>query len=423
MSSRPRPEPDSQPLRRRGPRARWMASALLAGILLPLSLWASLPVISHGAPPSQGSLVTLQSKIERLRERVGRKLGTERALSGDVARWSQKIGRLQGSISATQARQARLQARLDARRAELLEVQAELRRQRMRLARLRARLLEAREALATRLIEIYKAGRPDTVTVLLSADGFADLLERADFMSRVSAQDARIIRAVRTGKADATAAARRLDRLEARQQRVMAEIMERRDEVREVKRALIGRRVGYDRTRGGKVRALASVNAERRELEGHLRAIEAEQASVLAKLNAAQQGNVGLFAGPIRQGSGSLIWPVNGGVSSGFGPRWGRLHAGVDIPAPEGTPIRAADSGTVVIAGWMGGYGNYTCIQHSASMVTCNGHQVRLGTSVGANVSQGQVIGYVGNTGHSFGAHLHFEVRINGSPVDPMGYL
>ena len=121
-----------------------------------------------------------------------------------------------------------------------------------------------------------------------------------------------------------------------------------------------------------------------------------------------------------------MIWPVNGTMSSPFGQRWGRLHAGIDISAGEGTPIHAADSGRVVLmqgTGASGGYGNYTCVQHTATMSTCYAHQSRFGTSVGASVGQGQVIGYVGNTGHSFGAHLHFEVRINGSPVNPMGYL
>ena len=85
--------------------------------------------------------------------------------------------------------------------------------------------------------------------------------------------------------------------------------------------------------------------------------------------------------------------------------------------------VEGADSGRVVIAGVQGGYGNYTCIQHTAQMSTCYAHQSRLGTSTGASVRQGEVMGYVGNTGNSFGAHLHFEVRINGSPVDPAGYL
>jgi murein DD-endopeptidase MepM/ murein hydrolase activator NlpD len=141
---------------------------------------------------------------------------------------------------------------------------------------------------------------------------------------------------------------------------------------------------------------------------------------VLAKLQAAQSGG---SAGPIRQGSGSMVWPVNGPVVSPFGMRWGRLHAGVDIAVPSGTPIRAADSGRVVLLGWTGGYGNYTCVSHGGSLSTCYAHQSRYGTSMGASVSKGQVIGYVGCTGHCFGDHLHFETRVNGSPVDPLGYL
>ena len=103
--------------------------------------------------------------------------------------------------------------------------------------------------------------------------------------------------------------------------------------------------------------------------------------------------------------------------------RWGRLHAGIDMPMPEGTALRAADSGSVAIAGWVGGYGNYTCIQHGGSLSTCYGHQSSIAVSVGQSVSQGQVIGNSGNTGNSTGPHLHFEVRVNGSPVDPLGYL
>jgi murein DD-endopeptidase MepM/ murein hydrolase activator NlpD len=103
--------------------------------------------------------------------------------------------------------------------------------------------------------------------------------------------------------------------------------------------------------------------------------------------------------------------------------RWGRIHAGIDIAAPEGTPIRAAASGTVASLGPSGGYGNYTCVQHSGELSTCYAHQSSFATTAGATVEQGEVIGYVGNTGASYGAHLHFETRVNGEPVDPMGYL
>jgi murein DD-endopeptidase MepM/ murein hydrolase activator NlpD len=127
--------------------------------------------------------------------------------------------------------------------------------------------------------------------------------------------------------------------------------------------------------------------------------------------------------GPIRRGKGDFIYPINGQFTSPFGQRWGRLHAGIDLAAPTGRPIRAAAGGRVILAAPTGGYGLYTCIAHSSSVSTCYAHQSRFGARVGDNVRQGDVIGYVGNTGHSFGAHLHFEVRINGKPVDPMGYL
>jgi murein DD-endopeptidase MepM/ murein hydrolase activator NlpD len=145
--------------------------------------------------------------------------------------------------------------------------------------------------------------------------------------------------------------------------------------------------------------------------------MEAQQAKIQGQL-------AGVPAGPIRAGSGGMIWPVNGPITGVFGEaRPGHMHAGLDIAAPEGTPIRAAQAGRVVLLGWTGGYGNYTCVQHGGAVSSCYAHQSRYGTSMGANVSQGQVIGYVGNTGHSFGAHLHFEVRVNGSPVNPIGYL
>jgi murein DD-endopeptidase MepM/ murein hydrolase activator NlpD len=123
-------------------------------------------------------------------------------------------------------------------------------------------------------------------------------------------------------------------------------------------------------------------------------------------------------------GGGLLSWPVRGAVTSPFGMRWGRLHAGIDIGASTGTPIRAAATGRVTTRGWVGGYGVMTCLEHQRPYSTCYAHQSRLGpTASGGVVGRGGLIGYVGCTGHCFGAHLHFEVRVNGSPVDPLPYL
>jgi peptidoglycan DL-endopeptidase CwlO len=321
-----------------------------------------------------------------------------------------------------QTRQVRLQASLDRKRAELARIQEDLRRERLRLARLRARLAEARAALSKRLVELYKADEPDLVTVVLESNGFADLLERTEFMQRVSHQDARIINIVVEAKREATATAKRLDRLERRAKVVADEIADEVGQVTAIKDQLVDRRGRYEEARGQKSALLARTREDRHNLEGDLRALEAEQAKVLAALQASA-GSGSAPAGPIQPGSGGLIWPVSGPIVSPFGMRWGRLHAGVDIAVPAGTPIRAAQSGRVVLLGWTGGYGNYTCIQHTGGLSTCYAHQSRYATSNGASVSKGQVIGYVGCTGHCFGDHLHFETRINGSPVNPAGYL
>jgi peptidoglycan DL-endopeptidase CwlO len=392
---------------------------LLIGVAaLPLALWAVLPLVSSGS----GRLSSVNGKIEHKKRQIQWRKGRERVLSSDVAAYTRRIDGLQGQITTLERRQARLQANLDAKRAELARIQEDLRRERLRLARLRARLAEARSALAARLVDLYKADKPDLMTVVLESNGFADLLERTEFMQRVSQQDARIIGIVKVAKADATATAARLDKLERQAVAVASQIQGERDQVAAVKGQLVDRRSRYADARSQKQTMLASTRASRQELEGDLRALEAEQARVTSALQASA-ASTSAVAGPIKPGSSGLIWPVNGPIVSGFGMRWGRLHAGVDIGVPTGTPIRAAQSGRVVLLGWVGGYGNYTCVQHAGPLSTCYAHQSRFGTSMGASVSQGQVIGYTGCTGHCLGPHLHFETRINGQPVDPLGYL
>ena len=118
-----------------------------------------------------------------------------------------------------------------------------------------------------------------------------------------------------------------------------------------------------------------------------------------------------------------FIWPVQGVLTSGFGPRWGRMHTGIDIAAPAGTPIHAAKAGEVIYAGWLNGYGNTVVVDHGDGIATLYGHQSRLGSSEGQQLNQGDVLGFVGSTGHSTGNHLHFEVRIDTKPVNPRPYL
>jgi len=397
---------------------------LLAAVALPLVLWALAPLPSSGQS-KQEELSKLQQRIDRARNKIGAKKGTERVLTTQISAYNRRIRKLQGRIGTLQTRQQTVQVDLDDKRAELESLRSELRSERARLVRLRARLNETRAQLRVRLVEIYKAEPPDIVTVVLNSDGFTDLLERSEFIKRISDQDRKIIAIVRGAKADSVDSEKRLSKLEARQRLVTQIVQRRRDEIAGVKMELIGTRVGYTRTKNGKAAALGNVREDRKDLEQHVESLEAASAKIAGELNAAQ----GQYAGdlPIKRGDGSMIFPVNGPITGVFGEqRPGHIHAGVDIAAADGTPIHAADAGRVVLmqgVGASGGYGNYTCVQHTATMSTCYAHQSRFGTSLGAKVSQGQVIGYVGNTGHSFGAHLHFEVRVNGQPVNPMSYL
>ncbi|HWK25825.1 MAG TPA: peptidoglycan DD-metalloendopeptidase family protein [Solirubrobacter sp.] len=400
-------------------RLRLILLALVAG--LPFVLWSVLPVGSS-ADQSPGQI---QRKIDRNHSLIGGHKARERVLTTDISAQTRRIDGLESDITRLSARQQKLQSSLDAKRAELASVQRRLRDERARLTRLRARLLEVRKLLAARLVELYKADAPDMMTVVLEADGFADLLTRTEFMERVSRQDAKIMQIVADAKQDATATAARLDALERRQAKVTAQIEAQRDEVSSVRSGLVDRRDRIRTARADKNRLLAKSRDRRHDLEEDVAALVKQQAKIQAKL-AGYSGPIA--AGPIKPGSGGLIWPVNGPITSPFceSRAWENCHPGLDIGVPAGTPIRAAAAGKVVLmqsAAVSGGYGNFTCVQHTGSLSTCYAHQSRFGTTLGAHVSQGQVIGYVGCTGRCYGDHLHFETRINGAVVNPMNYL
>jgi murein DD-endopeptidase MepM/ murein hydrolase activator NlpD len=367
--------------------------------------------------PMPGLSAPLSDRIEQKRAQIDEAEQKEGVLTTTIQRFSTRIDGLEGEINATQQQLDRAQASLDRQKAELLEVRDRLEMARDRLERLRSELETARRVLAQRLVEIYKSDTPDALTVVLESDGFGDLLERTEFLERISDQDREITGRVRGLRDQAHDQAVELAELEEREQLAAERILVQRNQIASAQSQLVSSRDQLAAVRADRQGVLAQVRTQKNEALEDLAALEAEQARVAGALQGAAP------PAAIKQGSGQLIWPVNGPVVSPFGMRWGRLHAGVDIAVPAGTAIRAADSGTVVLMGWVGGYGNYTCVQHTASMSTCYAHQSSFATSNGASVSQGQVIGYVGCTGHCFGDHLHFEVRQGGSPVDPMGYL
>jgi murein DD-endopeptidase MepM/ murein hydrolase activator NlpD len=385
--------------------------AFQVSITVALAAFLLLPMPGSGSSP--------QRKAEILKAKIRAKRQKEGVLTTTITRYNNRIASLQGEIRQLQGRQNDIQESLVEKRTELLRTQDQLEKARDRLAKLKVYLAKAEKVLAKRLVEMYKDGEPDALTVILESDGFADLLERTEFLDRITNQDNQIISKVRTLKAATTKQARQLGDLQRKQAAAAKAIEERRDAVAAVKGKLVSSRTDLQSTRDGRRAVLARVQESRHHLEGDLSKI---QAQIAAQIRAAQGVPA---AGPIRRGSGSMIWPVNGPITSPFCERraWEACHPGIDIGVPAGTPIRAADSGRVILAGPNGGYGNYTCIQHTASLSSCYAHQSAIQVSVGQNVSQGQVIGLVGCTGLCFGDHLHFEVRINGAVTNPLNYL
>ncbi len=391
-----------------------MRRRFFAYIVLALSLYFVLPLPAQTKP--------LPEKIGDARQRVERKRGKERVLTTDISRYAVRIRGLQAEVRTVARRQAKLEVEVNEKRAELAGIRDRLERARSRLALLKSRLIESQKVLAARLVAIYKDGDPDILSVVLDSTSFGDFLDRTEFLDRIADQDQKVITRVRRVKKEVTDLTKELGGLEVQAEAARDVILSKRNEVLAVKNSIVDRRDELAQARDGRAAILARVRTSRRHAEEDLASLERIQARITAQVRGAGPGATPA-AGPIRRGSGRFIWPVNGSVSSPFGQRWGRLHAGIDISAGAGTPIRAAASGRVILLGPTGGYGNYVCVGHGGGISTCYAHLSRYSTSGGASVSQGQVIGAVGCTGHCFGDHLHFEVRINGSPVDPLGYL
>jgi murein DD-endopeptidase MepM/ murein hydrolase activator NlpD len=395
-----------------------MRKSFLLSILLAAAAYLLLPM--------PGLSSSLPQRIDKTRNQIQGKRNQEGVLTSEITAYQVRIRSLQGDINGLQQRQDKVQVELNAKQAELTSIRDRLQRAQDRLAKLRAKLAESKSVLAGRLVALYKQDNPDMVTVVLEADGFADLLDRADFIERISDQDNRIVTQVRDLTAQVNKQAKNLGGLEAEAQVATERILSQRNEIASAKGAIVSRQSDLIAVRDKRNGALSTIRASRGELEGHLHTLEAEQAKIQARLAAAQSGVTPGAAGPIKRGSGNFIWPVNGPIVSPFGMRWGRLHAGVDIAVPSGTPVRASAAGTVAFTqpeASSGGYGNYTCIAHGGGISTCYAHQASFSVSAGQHVSQGQVIGISDCTGHCLGPHVHFEVRVNGAPVDPLGYL
>src|SRR5215218_6753604 len=396
-------------------RRRWLSSLLA----IALALLASCLVGVAAAPAASNS-----EKLEAVEEKIGAVEEREGVLTSDIEAMADEISALEDQVTALRTREAAAEEELSAKEAELGQAEDELKEALKRLDTLRGRLKRALVNLRERLVAIYTYGETsDLTSVILSSEDYGEMVARTEYFDAINESDSALAERVRSLRDEAKKLVRVRKTAKLTIEKARDQIAAKEQRLEATRSTLESREGALVSARGKRRQALNSVQGELDEHEE----VAADLRAAIAEEIAEATGGVPLPAGPLPSPSAAgFIWPLEGTLTSGFGYRWGRMHEGIDISVPEGTPIRAAADGTVILMQSefeSGGYDNYTCVDHGGGLSTCYAHQSSFATSVGAQVSQGDVIGLSGNTGHSTGPHLHFEVRINGTATDPLGYL
>ncbi|NLV87336.1 MAG: peptidoglycan DD-metalloendopeptidase family protein [Clostridiales bacterium] len=388
-------------------------------VILVLVLIGSLVLSAIG-----GALAVSQSEIDSLKNKQTAIGQQQDALKG-------KIGGLEDEMATAVEKKTLLdeQNELARQEIELINEQIDLydkliEQKAKELEEAKAAEAEQKETLRIRMRAMEENGDISYYAILFNATGFSDLLARLDFISGIMNYDKNLETAyiaarehVEEVKADYEATQVQQEKtrveLEAKKALLETQIDEAQAVIKQLDEDVERLRAEFDANEAAQ-RALSS------QINDMVAALEKQQQEQIAAGNG---GNIVL-------GSGSMKWPLTGYYPSSntYGMRLHpifnemRFHAGTDIGAPTGTPILAADSGTIATAAYGSGYGNYVVISHGSGVSTLYAHMSSMAVSAGASVSKGQVIGYVGSTGWSTGPHLHFEVRVNGSTTDPMSY-
>jgi murein DD-endopeptidase MepM/ murein hydrolase activator NlpD len=394
-------------------------------LLLALVLALAAPAVAGDNYGDQKAAV--DTKLAQLHAKIASAHAKEAALSTQIGGLTNQIHSLEQRVGDVSSQLVSLQSDLALHQRRLDKLNQLFHLQTIRFRDLQHEYKLAVRRLNLRLVDIYKQDEPTTVDVLLAARNFNDVLDQLDYLGAIASQDKRVASQVATAKQQVKVARQKTTVVRRSVSREANVINARVQQQAILRGELLSTQSNLKGARSGKSRALVITRKQVQSEIAESQALESASAQLAAKLQAGEaQASAAAAAGstgtPAPSGSG-FAWPLSGPITSPFGMRWGTLHPGIDIGVPTGTPIHAAGSGTVVWCGWMSGYGNLVMIDHHNGLATLYGHQSRIAVGCNQEVSQGETIGYVGCTGFCTGPHLHFEVRLNGNPVDPLGYL
>jgi murein DD-endopeptidase MepM/ murein hydrolase activator NlpD len=299
-------------------------------------------------------------------------------------------------------------AQVDASRQAFAASEAELRDAQASLTETSTLIDKLNAQVIDRALEQYMEPDVDEGVGLDQTNDLAEVARAQVMLSVVAISDKTVLDQLRAAKED-------YERQRQAAEAAAARAKQRKDENE-------SRLKGLERARSDQRRIAAAVTQRQREVLAEIDE-QSKVESELTRIINARARTASVDGGGAPGSSSGCIWPVRGRMTSGFGSRWGRLHAGIDIAAPTGTPIWAAKAGEVIFAGVQSGYGNVVIIDHGGGLTTLYGHQSRIGVHDGQTVGQGEVIGAVGSTGRSTGPHLHFETRYGGAARNPQGCL
>lgn len=394
------------------------------GVLAALALLAATFGLINGpalASPDAGELSAkknqlgnIQAQIDKIRKTVSKYRTEEKNALVALQKVEDKLETLQASISATNRK-------LSSAEKQLAQADAEHRAAERELAEATSSYRTSLEGLNARLIELYKMGPGSYLELLFSSQDFADFVTRYEFAKMIVRQDAEVFLQLRAEK----------DSLEERKQDIAQRqtlLETSKKEIALLSASLASEKKRVEQAMDEGAYYLDRVQAERARWEKEL-AEEERQSRELERVIREMQERLGK-SGQLTKWTGRFIWPVTGGrISSPFGWRIHpifrdrRFHSGIDIAISTGTPVKAVADGYVLMAGWINGYGNTVILDHGGGLSTLYGHNSSLSTSAGKAVLQGDIICRVGSTGFATGPHLHFEVRQDGTPQNPMNML
>ena len=365
-------------------------------VLLLFFSFAMTPVWADELENKQQELLNIQQQMEEQQRRAEQARRKERSVSD-------QLRQIQGELDSAQGE-------FDAINDQLEQTEDQIRSNVELSARLVKRLEAQTKTLHRRLRDIYKNGQVNYLDVLFGAKDFNDFVSRMDILKKILAYDNALIQGTRSDRA---ALAKAKEQLEVDRGKIV-----------ELRKLAVIKRDQVASRRQERQGVLNAATYERETAEQAYRELIETSKEIEQMIRRIQSGekNVG-------GSTGTMLWPAEGEITSPFGwrthPIFGtqRLHTGIDIGADYGDTVRAADGGVVIHSDWMGGYGNAVIIDHGNGISTLYAHNSQLLVSEGQSVAKGQAISRVGSTGYSTGPHLHFEVRQNGSPVNPLNFL